>query len=222
MKTSLNSVLSLGLYGRLIRRKETPQIGNIVAAGNPEKCSFVSDNECDFLQDFTFMGVRYKLEDYLCYKVSGDSMSPKGIYNGDSLLVDKIKNTPDINCNDLIVIEVDHEFYKTRHGDYRRQHEYKLRQALTPIMPNMTEEEVCRKIALTYDEYLIPNYKTRLINNLREARNFYQNKSLYASVTYPDGKMHISFHAQSLIQGKVVVIGRKKGSQIEYINPENL
>lgn len=215
-------ILSFGFYDRLNRPVLKQVLPNTVAAGNPEKYSYVSAIDSAFPLEFVFKNVAYHTKDYSSFVVSGDSMSPDGIFNGDSLLVKPSIMGTDVSISDYIVIKVDHDFYKTRHQDYEELYQFKLREGLFPILREMTEEEVCSQIAVRYEEFALPEYKGRVIENLREARAFYGKEPLFASVTFPDGKMHISFHAQSLILGVVVVIGRRINGHLEYIDPKDL
>lgn len=216
-----NLFFSLGLYNRLSREKQQHFQGNIVAAGNPEKISNIKPSECDFPIEFMYKDQCYNLKDYHTYRVSGNSMSPEGIYSGDSLLAQQSKYS-EIVSGDFIVIKVDHDFYKMRHQDYEPRHPFKLRKAIGIVTFEMTKEQVCAMLAEKYEELVLPEYNKAILDNLNEARKYYKQETLYASITYPDGKMHISFHAASLISDKVLIVGRIENGELRFFSPDEL
>lgn len=217
----INQFFTFGLYGRLSKEKRVIVRDNSVAAGNPEKMSGIIPSECDFPVEFMYKGTVYNLKDYSTFRVSGNSMSPEGIYSGDSLLAKKA-DCDKIAKGDFIIIQVDHNFYKERHQDYEALLSYKLRRAIGRVPSSMSEDDVCAMLAEEYEEMKLKEYNSGVIQNLREAREYYRDKELYASITYPDGVMHVSFHAADLISFKVAIVGRPEKGALRYMTPDEL
>lgn len=106
--------MAFGLYDKMTTLDMPQNIEDYVVAGNPgigypfPKSILIPDM-------FSMDGQVYNRQDFSLLTVSGNSMSPCGIYNGYELLTHPIHEPSEILRGDYIVINVDVAFYKYRH-----------------------------------------------------------------------------------------------------------
>lgn len=221
LNETLKRVLALGLYDKMTTPKLPENIDQYVAAGNPRK------QMADFPSYFPLPamvevgGENVPLNKMHLLIVSGNSMSPEGILNGDEVLLSKVQ-VCDVSYGDYIVIMVDPEFYQHRHHGKRPHFKSKLRKALMTVTKDMTIEQICDILSKRHNEYLSESEKDDMSDSLKEARDFYEETPLFLSVTYHDGNIHYSFHPQENIQYRVNVVARQTQQEIVFLSPDNL
>ena len=202
-KERIGRILSLGLYDKMTTPNLPDVIDKYVAAGNPGKSYSKFPAQLPLPHDFTIGKKSFHMEDYFRYIVSGNSMSPEGIFSGCELLASPVEDSRKISTGDYMVITVDKEFYKFRHHNRTPYFVQKLRKAIMPVSPTDTFEQLTSNLVDTFAEPFTNKEKKDLRDSLDEARKFYDGRELYISVTYHDGNIHYSFHPIENIRYKV-------------------
>lgn len=217
----INRIITLGFYDRLTTPMSHVVVSHLVAAGNPGKYQAVSVFNYPLPSEIDYDGQIYNTRDAQTYSVSGSSMSPEDVYNGDELIVFPC-NADEIQTGDYIVIEVDRKYFVHKHG-VEPVFKYKLRKALVPVPAGQNDEEIETRLidnlVPLYDELSLEEYQVELREDLRDALHFYGNVPLFASITYKEGRIHYSFHPQSAIKFRVVRIARKTRGDVELLCP---
>lgn len=218
----INRIITLGLFDRLNTPMQHSMESHIVAAGNPGKYQAVSVFEYPLPPEIDCDGKLYSTSETRTYTVSGSSMSPEGVFNGDELIVVPTE-VSDIKQGDYIVIEVDKEYFLHKHH-VEPIFQYKLRKALVPVPScqntDETEKQLLKELIKIYEELSLDKYKKDLSVDLRDALQFYGNSPIFASITYKEGRIHYSFHPQSAIKYRVVRIVRKTRKSVELMRPD--
>ena len=222
---TLYRVLSFGLYDTLTATPKADKIAecigehikNYVAAGNPGKVGSPSDSE--LLNDTN--KVSQMKEDQ--YVVSGNSMLPDGIKDGYVLHTKTINSTTDIKQGNLIVIEVDKEFYRTKHSGKDPIFEYKLRRAIMPVPKDINFEDLKDSLVETFAEVFTKRESKDLKKSFEEAKDFYNDEvELFLSLTYHNRKIHYSFHPSKNIQKVVVAVYNDSNKKVDSIESDLL
>lgn len=199
-------ILTFGLAGKL---KGSGVSGYMsVAAGDPSKV--VLDRDASLLLPESFMvdNQHYRLDTYTVFKVTGSSMYPQGISDGDFILTLDLGANDQIHFNDYIVISVDRETYKKFEDS---SCDFKLRKALITIDPDDNIDDKIEELKV--DEYqhnriLLPKYQQRFKEKYNKTRALYHNDPLVASITYRDGELFYSFHPRKFVMYKAVFRAR--------------
>lgn len=218
----INRIITLGFYDRLITPMPHAMVSNLVAAGNPGKYQEASALNYPLPPEIDFDGRVYNTRDALTYTVSGSSMSPEDVHNGDELIVYPC-DIEDVQIGDYIIIEVDRAYFMHKHHT-EPVFQYKLRKALVPVPVGRNTEDtetlLLNDLTTIYDELLLDEYRLELKEDLLDALRFYGDLPLFASITYKEGKIHYSFHPQSAIKYRVVRIARKNHRDVELLRPD--
>ena len=192
--------------------------GNFAAAGDPSVIADVKEIVSQLIGVTTTVKDRkYRFVKELTFGVVGNSMLPKGIKDGDALLLEPYQDDKMPEYGDFIVIKVDDAYYK----EYNRKsskYETKLRMALMPVTAGMTADDIIEQLRPWHKAILVESYQDHLRDKYKKARKFYKQRTLVLSITYHDEFMRYSFHPADLIVGKAVLRARKntKNGEIEY------
>ena len=165
-------------------------------------------------ETFLIDGEEAKGNDYTDYLVTGNSMYPEGISNGDYLLIKKSEQGK-FDEGDFLIIKVDREYTKK----YRKKvplYDYKLRKALLRVTPSMEEKDIIEKLKDTHFEINLKENQNDMRKKLKENRGAYPEKDLMFSITYHDGKLCYSFHPVDLIVGRAAVQVRLQNGEECY------
>ena len=175
-----------------------------VAAGDP---SLPIKNGAPAYQiptTFTVNGQEEKGCDYEEYLVSGNSMYPEGIRNGDYLLMKKSEKGI-FHEGDFLIIQVD-EDYNKKYNQKHLRYKFKLRKALLRISPDMKEKDIIERLQDSHFEINLPEKQLYMKRKYAKAREAYPEKELMFSITYHDGELCYSFHPIDLIIGRAAVL----------------
>lgn len=198
-KYILEQILTLGQsdFFRTVGRRETDILR--VAAGDPSLP--ISQPEKDVKIPDTIVVDEHEInvKDYTLYEVSGNSMSPKDIKDGNSLLVKE--SIEGYKGGDFIIVSVDKEYYK-KYNPKTALYDFKLRYAIMEVSPTMTTANIISSIRDRHFEIVLEKNQRKLENKYGKARKAYPNDQLMLSTTYHDGVLCYSFHPIKLIVGK--------------------
>ena len=214
VSTFIENIVTFGLADRL---KDMERVrGNYAAAGDPTYKVDVKDVVKELAGTSTEVdGTTYTFAEELTYGVAGISMVPKGILNGDVLLLKKYEAGHTAECNDFIVIKVDEGYYKA-HNNQSAVYDTKLRMALMVVSQDMTADDIINELKPWHDAILIDSYQKHLREKYKASRDYYKQRELVLSITYRDGFMRYSFHPVDLILGKAVLRARKNAQTGEF------
>lgn len=209
----LEQVMTLG-HVRLFRNigKEDDCITR-VAAGDPALPISARNHHYDIPETFNVEGKTLRGADYDKYLVMGNSMLPKGIHNGNYLLVKKNEENT-YQMGDFLIIRVDNDYYK-KYNPQTVIYDYKLRMALMRISANMSAAQIIEELKYTHFEINIESNQKYMSGKYKKARQAYPNEELVLSTTYHDGRLCYSFHPMQLILGKAsIMVDLRKESPI--------
>lgn len=199
LKNILGHVLSMGQtdFFRSIGNDDTTDT-KIVAAGDPALPirQTISSNAKGFdLSDYEDIDTRR----YEKFMVTGNSMLPKGIKDGDCLFVE---SCPDgYHSGDFIIVSVDKEYYR-KYNPKHPIYNYKLRYALYEVNPTFSVSDIIDSIKDFHYEIYLKENQEQLVKKWNKARTAYPYEPLMLSTTYHDGELRYSFHPCRLIVGK--------------------
>lgn len=136
---------------------------------------------------------------YEKFMVTGNSMLPKGIKDGDCLFVE---SCPDgYHSGDFIVVSVDKDYYR-KYNPKHPIYNYKLRYALYEVKPTFAVKDIINSIKVFHYEIYLKENQEQLERKWNKARTAYPDEPLMLSTTYHDGELRYSFHPCRLIVGK--------------------
>lgn len=199
LKNILGHVLTMGQtdFFRSIGNDDTTDT-KIVAAGDPALPirQTISSNSKGFeLSDYEDIDTRR----YEKFMVTGNSMLPKGIKDGDCLFVE---SCPDgYHSGDFIIVSVDKEYYR-KYNPKHPIYNYKLRYALYEVNPTFSVSDIIDSIKDFHYEIYLKENQEQLVKKWNKARTAYPYEPLMLSTTYHDGELRYSFHPCRLIVGK--------------------
>ena len=199
LKNILGHVLTMGQtdFFRSIGNDDTTDT-KIVAAGDPALPirQTISSNSKGFeLSDYEDIDTRR----YEKFMVTGNSMLPKGIKDGDCLFVE---SCPDgYHSGDFIIVSVDKEYYR-KYNPKHPIYNYKLRYALYEVNPTFSVSDIIDSIKDFHYEIYLKENQEQLVKKWDKARTAYPYEPLMLSTTYHDGELRYSFHPCRLIVGK--------------------
>lgn len=219
-KETLYRILSFGLYDTLT---VTPgadvvakNITNYVAAGNPGKLGSSFDSD---LLSTTNKVIELTQDMYI---VSGNSMLPAGIKENYILFTKAIDDVGSIKEGKLIVIDVDKDFYKSKHHGRDPIFKYKLRRAIMLVPKDASFEQLRSELVGTFAEVFTKRENKDLKESFEEAKDFYKDEELYLSLTYHDSKIHYSFHPSKNIKKIVTAVRNESNEEVDSIEPDLL
>ena len=201
----LEQIVTLGQGEKLLRLTSPQGDMKCVAAGDPSMPG--SNSVCDKTLPETVIvdGRQLNTAQYEPFLVCGNSMLPQDIADGNTLLVSVDHGDMDYSKDDFLIIRVDPEYYK-KYNPKSTFYAYKLRKALFRIEPDVSEEELVRRLKENdYTAYL-ERMQQYAIRKYRRARVAYPNSELMLSTTYHDGELKYSFHPVELIYGRAEVL----------------
>lgn len=185
-----------------------------VAAGDPSLTVTPKTTKYEIPRFFHVDGQEMKGEDFNGYLVTGNSMLPKGIADGDYLLVKK-----NIACDyaegDFLIIQVDKNYYK-KYNPKTVIFDYKLRRALLCVTKEMSDVQIIDRLKNTHFEINIESNQKYMARKHKEARSAYPDDDLMLSTTYHDGRLCYSFHPKRLIFARAAVLVHMKAAAPEY------
>ena len=134
-KYILEQILTLGQsdFFRTVGRRETDILR--VAAGDPSLPISQPEKDVKIPETIVVDEHEINVKDYTLYEVSGNSMSPKDIKDGNSLLVKE--SIEGYKGGDFIIVSVDKEYYK-KYNPKTALYDFKLRYAIMEVSPTMT------------------------------------------------------------------------------------
>lgn len=185
-----------------------------VAAGDPALPIRNSMNSYQISETFLVNGKEMKGNDFTEYLVTGNSMYPQGIHNGDYLLVKKSEKDK-FKENDFLIIKVDKAYCK-KYRQKNTLYDYKLRKALLRVTPKMNDKEIIDRLKDSHYEINLEENQKYMKKKYEEARKAYPDDDLMFSITYHDGKLCYSFHPTRLIEGRASVLVRIKDGKESY------
>lgn len=199
-KYILEQILTLGQsdFFRTVGRRETDILR--VAAGDPSLPISQPEKDVKIPETIVVDEHEINVKDYTLYEVSGNSMSPKDIKDGNSLLVKE--SIEGYKGGDFIIVSVDKEYYK-KYNPKTALYDFKLRYAIMEVSPTMTTANIISSIRDRHFEIVLEKNQRKLENKYGKARKAYPNDQLMLSTTYHDGVLCYSFHPIKLIVGKV-------------------
>ncbi|MDE7181316.1 MAG: S24 family peptidase [Muribaculaceae bacterium] len=133
--------------------------------------------------------------------VSGNSMQPKGISDGDRITCTPVStdSVANIGQGEFIVIKVDKDFYAARRQTARFAH--KLRRVVCNIGDVADFEEMYDTVQRIDDSVLLDHNKSDLKKKFEETREFYgDSEPLMLSTTYKEGSLRYSFHPVRFVE----------------------
>lgn len=204
-KRLIEQILTFGLAGKI--GYENSGSYKLVAAGDPSKVVLEYDPSLQLREEFKIGNQSYHLSDYTVFRVTGSSMKPQGIVNGDFLLAKEILRS-EISPNDYIIIEVDSETYKKYEDS---SCDYKLRKALIPVMPNDSIDAIIDSLKnpeFHHNPILLVKYQDLFKEKYDRTRQLYPTEELISSVTYRDGELSYSFHPIKFVKYKAEIRAR--------------
>ena len=198
-KYILEQILTLGQsdFFRTVGRRETDILR--VAAGDPSLPISQPEKDVKIPETIVVDEHEINVKDYTLYEVSGNSMSPKDIKDGNSLLVKE--SIEGYKGGDFIIVSVDKEYYK-KYNPKTALYDFKLRYAIMEVSPTMTTANIISSIRDRHFEIVLEKNQRKLENKYGKARKAYPNDQLMLSTTYHDGVLCYSFHPIKLIVGK--------------------
>ncbi len=185
-----------------------------VAAGDPALSITKSVSECEIPATFGVDGKQMNGRDFDKYQVTGNSMLPKGILDGDYLLVKK-NVTHDYGEGDFLIINVDRDYYK-KYNPKNVIYDYKLRRALMRVTCEMSADQIAAKLKNMHFEMNIESNQKYMADKYKKARLAYPSDELMLSTTYHDGQICYSFHPIRLILGKAAILAHFDGVKLIY------
>ena len=219
-KVTLYRILSFGLYDTLTATPGAEvvakNINNYVAAGNPGKLD--SSSGSDLLSNAN--KVIELTEDISI--VSGNSMLPAGIKENYILFTRAIDDVDNIREGNLIVIEVDKDFFRSKHHGKDPIFKFKLRRAIMLVPKDASFEHLRSKLVGTFAEVFTKRENKDLKKSFEEAKDFYKGEELYLSLTYHDSKIHYSFHPSKNIKKVVTAVHNESNEKVDSIEPDLL
>lgn len=212
--STLEKVMTLGNpeFFRNIGRDDCHDVR--VAAGDPALSISSKNSHFEIPDTFEVEGKKLYGADYDKYLVTGNSMYPKGICDGDYLLVNKNEKVP-YQMGDFLIIRVDTDYYN-KYNPKTVIYDFKLRRALMWISANMTVDEIVNRLKENHFEIYVESNQTHISDKYRKARLAYPDEELMLSTTYHDGRLRYSFHPVSLIVGRGSVLVSLKDGQRQY------
>lgn len=200
-KRIIEQILTFGLAGRMGHDNHCGYVR--VAAGDPSKVVMDINPAVQLSENFSIDGRQLKLSDYVVFEVTGKSMEPQGIANGDFLLAKEIDIQDPINLNDYIIIEVDTEKIDDPECDY------KLRRALTTINPIDDVDSVMESLKNQgHQQLLLDKYQQMFRVKYNDVRSQCKEDILVASITYRDNEMKYSFHSRRFVRFRAEIKAR--------------
>ena len=216
ISTIVEQIITFGLADRL---KAMGRVhGNYAAAGDPCVDADVKEIVSQLIDvSTTVEGRKYQFVKELTYGVVGNSMLPKGIKDGDALLLEPYQGDNMPENGDFIVIKVDDDYYK-QNNRKSSKYETKLRMALMSVPAGVTADNIIEQLRPWHKAIFVENYQDHLRAKYEKAKKFYKQRTLILSITYHDEFMRYSFHPADLIVGKAVLRARKNArtGEIEY------
>lgn len=219
----IGRIITLGMFDKITGVQPCERnIGDYVAAGNPGVVSHKYPQPIEIPDSFMLGGRVCHKGDYLLRTVFGNSMFVDGIPSGWELLLKPVYGQT-INRGDFVVINVDKDYFKHRHGESTPLFQLKLRRAIGKLMPNDTGASLCNSLRGTFAEPLDQNDQEDLNESLSDARSFYaSNEPLYLSVTYHKSNIHYSFHPVDSIIYRVEGVAYKSENGLVFKTTEEL
>lgn len=205
MLNILENIITLGNveFFRSIGQEDNDGLPR-VAAGDPALSVVTSVSEYEIPDSFNISGKQIDSNKYNKYLVTGNSMLPKGIVDGDWLLVDKDKAV-DYREGDFLIIKVDRDYYK-KYNPKHVKYDYKLRRALKRVACGMTAEQIVEDVKNIHFELNIESNKKYMSDKYEKARKAYPDDELMLSTTYHDGHICYSFHPIRFIIGRASIL----------------
>lgn len=222
-KEIFGRLASFGLYDKMTTPDLPDNVDEYVVAGNPGM-GLLFPKPIEVPDTFNMGGQECYKRDFTFLTVSGNSMSPCGIYSGYKLLLKPIHTHSEISVGDYIVIAVDKAFFKFRHHGQNPHFSKKLRRAIGSVYFDEKPEQLTQRLVGTFAEAFTPKERKDLRNSLAEARKFYSKKPLFLSATYHQGEIHYSFHPIENIKDKVAgaAFTNENGEDISFVKADAL
>lgn len=185
-----------------------------VAAGDPSLP--IKNGVATYKIPATFVvnGKEEKGSEYEEYLVSGNSMCPEGICNGDYLLM-KRNEKGIFHEGDFLIIQVD-ENYNKKYNRKEPRYKFKLRKALLRVLPDMTDEDIIEKLKDSHFEINLKEKQLYMKRKYAKAREAYPESELVFSITYHDGELCYSFHPTDLIIGRAAILVKVREEKTDY------
>ena len=166
-----------------------------VAAGDPTKIAPINEVRQILPQKFDIGPNEISTSDYYVFQVSGNSMNPEGIENGDLLLTKEVHGTEDLHTGDFLIIAVDESVNTEKTFVY----DFKLRRFLLTTKGEDVNSLIDRLKAIS-PEMNLEKYQNSLRKKYQNAINMYPNKELIVSTTYKEGTIVYSFFPSEFVR----------------------
>ena len=131
-------------------------------------------------------------------RVDGYSQSPRGIDDGDNILMSPIDATKDpVREGDFLIVKVDPDYYE----DEKPRFKYKMRCAIMIIEEDWTEDDIINRLKTmdSQPEIWLGYFQKNLRRKFQKARGHYPTGRLMLSTTYKNGVLQYSFHKPEFI-----------------------
>ena len=211
-----SSLISNFLAGGSYKEELPKSRYNLVAAGDPTKIAPIAETDENLPRSFFVDSNEYKMSDFFVFQVSGNSMCPQGVENGDLLIAKKIDGTNDLHTGDFLIIEVDESIDTGKTLVYK----YKLRRFLLTTNNEAIDALIGRLKEVSPEMYL-DKYQTRFREKYKVAIARYPNKELVVSTTYREGAIDYSFHSSEFLRYRVVFYKRDKELNVTQMPRES-
>lgn len=170
-----------------------------VAAGDPGRVDLLSDsgNHRVVLTDNCKKEFEISIDDYIFFKVEGNSMAIENIRKGDYLLAKDLdlQEKTQIKKNDILIFTVDKSLFLKHYPEKENPIDYKLRKFCDYINLSLPDDTILANVRSVIYEINQPKYKERFIKKLTRARTDFKNESLILlSVTYLNDSIDFSMH----------------------------
>lgn len=150
------------------------------------------------------------------FVIDGNSMSPRGLENGDNLLVSEIDKSYIIKEGDFLLLTVDPDYYVGEKPNYK----LKLRYTIMRIDSSWDADTIIEKMKAndSQEEIWLSSYQNKLRKKFQKARAHYKDCDLVLSVTYKNGRLDYSFHSVDYIRYRVEAVIHKQDRKLEYLH----
>lgn len=202
---ALNNLIARWLVDSNFKDELPESQFRLVAAGDPTKIAPINEIREILPQKFGIGPNENSISDYHVFQVSGNSMHPLGIENGDLLLTKEIHGTEDLHTGDFLVIAVDESVNTEKTLVY----DFKLRQFLLSTKGEDVNTLIDRLKAIS-PEMNLEKYQNRLKEKYQKAIKRYPNRELVVSITYKEGTIDYSFHSSEFVRYRAEFYKRAK------------
>ena len=193
-----------------------------VAAGDPGQVDLLSSNNMYrvIFTDKCKDELEKQSEEYILFKVEGNSMAIENIHKGDFLLAKELslQEKTQIKKNDILIFKVDKVLFQKHYPEKVNPIDYKLRKFCDYINLSLTDDTILANVRSVIYEINQPKYKDKFLKKLARARNDFKDESLILlSVTYLNNSIDFSLHPLKDLFAKTEYLCNIKNSDNTFV-----